>query len=235
MPEIKVLQLLNGASTARGLTVIIDVFRAFTTACWMIEKGAEFIIPFADINVATEYKKRNPDYLFFGERKGIKIQGADYGNSPSEVSTMDLTKRKIIFSTSAGTQGFSRALEASELISGSFCNAAAIVAYIKQKSPDQVSLVCMGHRNERPSDEDTLCAEYIKSALMGSAFTQDYIRSKLSESRDAAKFFNPQLKWAPENDFYLCTQLNIHNFILKYDVKNELPFLTPFGVEIREG
>ena len=97
MPEITISQLVKGAAQARGLTVIIDVFRAFTTACWMIAQGAEFIIPFADISAATDFKKKNSEYLFFGERKGIKIQGADYGNSPSEVSSMDLKKCKIIF------------------------------------------------------------------------------------------------------------------------------------------
>lgn len=234
MPEIKILQLVEGAKQAKGLTIIIDVFRAFTTACWMIDQGAEFIIPFADINAAAEFKRKNPDYLFFGERKGIKVPEADYGNSPSEVSSLDLTNRKIIFSTSAGTQGFSHALNASELLSGSFCNAGAIVDYVQQNSPDYVSLVCMGHRNERPSDEDTLCAEYIRDALFGSAYSQDYIRSELFESRDARKFFDPQKKWAPESDFYLCTQLNIHNFILKYVLKNSLPFLMPFCTDSRE-
>jgi 2-phosphosulfolactate phosphatase len=31
--KVKILQLLEGAKDVRGLTVVIDVFRAFSTTC----------------------------------------------------------------------------------------------------------------------------------------------------------------------------------------------------------
>ena len=63
--NIKVLHLINGAILAEGLTVIIDVFRAFSTACYAINNGAGEIIPVGDINRfgfvlrAGPYKKWN--------------------------------------------------------------------------------------------------------------------------------------------------------------------------------
>ncbi len=70
--------------------------------------------------------------------------------------------------TSSGTQGIVNATNADEIITGSFVNAAAIVRYISKKQPKIVSLVCMGYACEYPTDEDTLCAEYIKNELEGS-------------------------------------------------------------------
>ena len=37
--EIRILHLLEGARAARGLTVIIDVFRAFSLECYLYDMG----------------------------------------------------------------------------------------------------------------------------------------------------------------------------------------------------
>ena len=41
----------------------------------------------------------------------------------------------------------------------------AIVKYIKQNNYKDISIVSISRPNERPSDEDELCARYIKSLL----------------------------------------------------------------------
>jgi phosphosulfolactate phosphohydrolase-like enzyme len=53
-----------------------------------------------------------------------------------------------------------------EIITGSFVNA-RYCKYIRAKKPETVSLVCMGYACEFPTDEDTLCAEYIRNELTG--------------------------------------------------------------------
>ena len=47
--DIRILQLIDGAKEAVGLTVIIDVFRAFSLECYLYNKGAECIIPIGNI------------------------------------------------------------------------------------------------------------------------------------------------------------------------------------------
>lgn len=227
MFDVRILQQSRGAENAEGLTVIIDVFRAFTTACCFISRGAERIIPLADAKAAYDLKRHTPSLFFAGERKGEKLPGADFGNSPSEAVRFDLEGRTVLFTTSAGTQGFRAAVGASDLITGSFCNAGAVVRYIRQQNPKCVSLVCMGHRDERPSDEDTLCAEYIAHALGGGEMSQDGIWRQLRTSKDAAKFFDPAIEWAPEVDFDLCTELDRFHFILRYAAHKDLPELRP--------
>ena len=128
--QIDILDLIEGAKQARGLTVIIDVFRAFSTACYVVRNGASEIIPVGDVELAYQLKEENSDCVLMGERKGKILPGFDYGNSPTEIEAIDFSGKTIIQTTSAGTQGFANAKEADELISGSFVNAGAIVSYI---------------------------------------------------------------------------------------------------------
>jgi 2-phosphosulfolactate phosphatase len=46
-----------------------------------------------------------------GERKGKKLPGFDYGNSPTEIQAIDFSGKTVIQTTSAGTQGFADAKE----------------------------------------------------------------------------------------------------------------------------
>ena len=57
--NIEILQLLDGAKNARGLTVIIDVFRAFSTACYAYEMGIKEILPVGEIEKAYNLKTKN--------------------------------------------------------------------------------------------------------------------------------------------------------------------------------
>ena len=75
MPEIRVLHLLDGARKASGLTVVIDVFRAFSVAPLAIRQGAVWIHPVATPEEALAIRVRNPDWLLMGERDGRPLPG----------------------------------------------------------------------------------------------------------------------------------------------------------------
>lgn len=216
--DVQILQLLDGAKNARGLTVIIDVFRAFSTACYAYAKNAAKIIPVGNIEKAYQLKQDNPEFILMGERDERKPPGFDFGNSPSLLSSANLAGKTIVHTTSSGTQGIEAALHADEIITGSFVNAAAIIQYIRSQNPETVSLVCMGYACEYPTDEDTLCAEYIKDELQG--LDNDFARMKeIIRQGSGKRFFEPEnQEWAPSSDFELCLQRNIFDFLLK--VKN---------------
>lgn len=224
--EVKILHLIDGAKQAKGLTVIIDVFRAFSTACYAFGNGAKKILPLADISIAHRLKKEHPHFLLIGERGGKKPEGFDYGNSPTKIENVDFTDKILIQTTSAGTQGIANATNADEIITGGFVNMQAIIDYIKKHNPKEVSLVAMGSAGIRIADEDSLCAEFIKNALENKTNDFSKITKHLREYRSAHKFFDPTIDWAPERDFDLCLSLNKFNFVLKvehYD-KNQVFF-----------
>ncbi len=220
--EIKILQLLDGARNAQGLTVIIDVFRAFSTACYAFNAGAEKIIPIGEIGEAYKLKEENKDFILIGERNEQKPAGFDYGNSPSQLLSGNLQGKTIVHTTSSGTQGIANAKNAGEIITGSFVNAGAIVKYIRKKQPEKVSLVCMGYACEYPTDEDTLCAEWIKNELEGKE--NDFARMvETIKHGTGARFFDPEKQsWSPVKDFELCLDLNRFDFVLKVE-KNPAP------------
>ena len=226
--HIDILDLIEGAKQARGLTVIIDVFRAFSTACYVVRNGAEEIIPVGDVELAYNLKEKNPDYVLMGERQGKMLPGFDFGNSPTDIQAVDFSGKTVIQTTSAGTQGFANAKDADELITGSFVNAEAVAAYIKKKSPGKVSLVCMGTWAVKPNDEDTLCAEYIAGRLNNRKLDKKEIYRRLKESKTARIFFDPAVTWAPETDFDLCLDIGLCDFVLKAErMTDDLLVLKP--------
>ncbi|MEY4762087.1 MAG: hypothetical protein RLZZ200_1943, partial [Pseudomonadota bacterium] len=103
--EVVVTDHVAGAMAARGVAVVIDVFRASSLQCYAFSRGAARIHPIAEVEQARRLKADHPDWLLFGERFAKKLPGFDLGNSPSETAAMDLDGRTIIQTTHAGTQG----------------------------------------------------------------------------------------------------------------------------------
>ena len=99
--------------------------------------------PGGSIEDTFSWRKKDPDCILAGERQGKKIEGCDLGNSPSSVDPAIIRGKRIIHTTSAGTQGIVNAVHADEILTGSFVNAKATAAYILEKAPEKVSLVCM--------------------------------------------------------------------------------------------
>jgi 2-phosphosulfolactate phosphatase len=228
--DVQILQLLEGAQNAKGFTVIIDVFRAFSTACYAIGKGAVKIIPVGNIEEAYQIKQDHRDFILVGERNEMKPHGFDFGNSPTHLMEANLRGKTLVHTTSSGTRGIVAAMHVPEIITGSFVNAGAIVRYIRHRQPEFVSLVCMGYACEFATDEDTLCAEYIRNELKG--LPNDFNQMKdIIRKGSGRRFFDPDKQaWAPRSDFDLCLQPNVFNFVLKVVQGDPYPFLQKIPV-----
>lgn len=212
--KINILHLIEGARQAYGLTVIIDVFRAFSLACYIADNGAKEIITVGDIDTAYSLKKKHSEYILIGERNNKKMPGFDFGNSPFQVKDFDFSGKTVIHTTSAGTQGISNALNADEIITGSFVNAQAIIHYINEKNPKELSLVCMGYSAKYQTEEDTFCAEFIKNGIEKKESDFDMMK-KIIRKTSGSRFFIPEMQeHCPQEDFFMCLDLNRFNFIL---------------------
>lgn len=213
--DIKILHMVEGAKSATGITVIIDVFRAFTVEVYLMNNGAKKLIPVGDMQIAYDYKEKDENCILVGERHGIILPGFDYGNSPSQIKDIDFSGKTLIHTTSSGTQGIANAKNADEVLTGSLVNAKAIAQYIINKNPKEVSLVCMGLGAKSQTEEDNLCAYYIKSILEGQPMELDQEIEKLKTTSGAKFFDKAQQDVFPEQDFYLSTEVDKFNFILK--------------------
>jgi 2-phosphosulfolactate phosphatase len=218
--KIRILQLIEGAREATGLTVVIDVFRAFSLACYAFDRGAERIIPVGDIEIAYSLKKDNPDYILIGERNENKMPGFDFGNSPTHILNEDFKGKTLVHTTSAGTQGLVNAKNAHEVLTGSFVNASAIINYIRKAAPIEVSLVCMGYSALHPIEEDTFCAEFLKNELEGRSSDFEEMKKIIREGSGQRFFETEKQTYSPSSDFGLCLDLNRFNFVIRASKEN---------------
>ena len=213
--NIEILHMIDGAKKAKGITVIIDVFRAFSVEAYFFAGGVKEILPVGDVNVAYDLKEKNPDFILAGERGGKILPGFDVGNSPSDVIKLNCQGKTVVHTTSAGTQGIANAINADEILGGSLVNAKAIARYIKSKNPETVSLVCMGLEALTQTEEDNLCANYIKSLLEGTTIDMASEIENLKYTSGAKFFDKAQNSVFPEADFGLCTQVDKFDFVMK--------------------
>jgi len=214
--KIKTFKFLEGAAKAEGLTVIIDVFRAYTTAAYLFANQAEKIFIVSKVETARKLKKELNNPVLIGERKGIKIEDFDFNNSPYFISQHNFKGKEIILSTSAGTKGIIAAENAAEVITGSFVNIAAAAEYIKSKNPETVSLVAMGNNGVTEADEDNLYADQLANLLKGKkTLAQAEIKARLRSPAGDRFFADETQSEMPKQDFEYCLKLNKFDFVIR--------------------
>ena len=214
--QTEILELLDGARKARGTAVIIDVFRAFSLEPFVLAQNAASLTAVGKVETAFAVKANQPDTVLIGERHGRKIEGFDYGNSPASVNGVDFSGKHAVHTTSAGTQGLAAAVHADRLYAASLVNAAATVRIIAAENPEGVSLVCMGWEGKKNTEEDLLCAQYIRSLLEGHPIPDIRRRAEDLRLYEGKKFFDPaQADVFPEPDFWLCVDPDRFDFAIE--------------------
>jgi 2-phosphosulfolactate phosphatase len=221
MLQIRRLRLLDGAKSARGLTVVIDVFRAFSTAAYAFARGASEIVLVGGVDDALALKARWPDALVMGEVHGRKVPGFDFGNSTTAIAQADLAGRRLIQRTSAGTQGVVAAGGADAILLGSLVCAGALARHIAAASPPLVSLVAMGMRGERPAAEDELCADILEARLRGRPLDEGALLHDLARS-DAGARFEEESEDFPRTDVDYCLALDAFDFVMRVATRDGL-------------
>jgi 2-phosphosulfolactate phosphatase len=214
--QIEVVDHVAGARVARGIAVVIDVFRAFSVAPHAFAGGASRVLPVGEIEEALAMRARMPGVVLVGERHARRLPGFDAGNSPTDILALDLRGKVVVHTTHAGTQGLVNAMEADEVLTGGFNNVSAVCRYILDRDPAQVTLVRMGHEARERCAEDDLYAESLGGMLRGRpAPTVELVRDTLRSASAAQKFFDPSCDWAPESDFAYCTAVDKFDFVLR--------------------
>jgi 2-phosphosulfolactate phosphatase len=165
--EIRIESLVEGARRATGTVVIVDVFRAFTTAAVALASGAARIVIVTQPREALRLRDRGVGDLCVGEINGKRPEGFDYGNSPYQMTQAPLTDKVVILSTRSGTAGVEAATEAETIFGCSLVTAAATARAILRDAPPLVTIVAMGYNGLVRTDEDELCALYLRNLLQG--------------------------------------------------------------------
>ncbi len=192
--------LVRDASEAVGATIIIDVFRAFTTAAIAFDRGATRITLVAEVDEALELHRRGVGDLLMGEVGGKRPEGFDFGNSPHEISKADVHGKSLVQSTRAGTVGVAAAVNADTIFLGSFVVAQATVNAILEQQPELVSIIAMGDQGVVRSDEDEHCGIYLRNLLEGRRPDFDAVKKLIMSGGATQKFFDvDQPQFHPED------------------------------------
>ncbi len=210
--------LLAGAQAARGLSVVIDVFRAFTCAPLLFSMGVEKGILVSTPEEALGLKNEDDTLILVGEVDGAPIEGFDFGNSPSQILKQDpafFEGKTIVQRTSSGVQGALAALENSEeVLLGSFALAGSTAKYILKKNPPIVSILAMGWNLEIIAPEDEWCATYISHLLGKGDYNHIQALREIIFHDQAQKFLQRKKPYFPPEDPLLCLQRDVYDFVL---------------------
>jgi 2-phosphosulfolactate phosphatase len=221
--QVKRFSLREGAQNARGLAVIIDVFRAFTCEPLMFHYGAREILLEGAIEKCLTMRG---DALLVGEHDEIPISGFDLTNSPyliMEKGPAFFGQRRVIHRTTSGVTGALAALENSEeVLLASFVNALATAEYIKNRQPELVSLVAMGIRSVEKAPEDEYCGDYLESLLTAKPYDHLQAMRAILAHETAQKFLRGDKAYLPKEDPIVCLQQDLFDFALRARKQGDL-------------
>jgi len=220
--DIRIESLIEGARRAEGVVVIVDVFRAFTTAAVALSRGAEKIVMVAGIEEALALRDAGVGDVCVGEVDGVRPEGFDFGNSPYEMTRADLTDKVVIQSTRAGTTGVAAAANAAAIYACSFVVARATAEAIGRNAPPLVTIVAMGWNAEVRTDEDELCALYLRNLLQGRRPDADALRTLVLTGGEVGKFQDPAQPHFHPQDCELALEIDKYDFAIGVQKENEM-------------
>jgi len=200
-------------------TVIVDAFRAFATASYVLEwEPASYVLTTkSSILVDLTREVANPFFIGKPEKEGFLSY--DIPNSPTRVMETDLRGRHVFHRTAAGAKGILDAKGADFIFGCAFTNAKATTRKIQQLSDTILTIVPMGHEGETPSLEDSLCTQYVEGLLNGETLDLAPFIPALKDGPGHYFFSEDQWQY-PRDDFDRCMELDRVNFSIQADVKN---------------
>ena len=216
--EIRLGSLVRDAREAAGTVIVIDVFRAFTTAAIAFSNGATEITLVAEAEDALALHRSGVGDVLMGEVDGKRPPGFDYGNSPYEISGVDLTGKSLVQSTRAGTVGVAAAFDSPQVQTiylGSLVVAEATVQAALRDKPELVTIVAMGDQGVVRADEDEHCGIYLRNLLEGRRPDPDALRCLIMAGGATQKFFDDSQPQYHPQDVELALQVNKYPYAMK--------------------
>lgn len=200
-----------------NVTVVIDAFRAFATAAYILhQRPREYLLTSTSAS-AGRLAAADLDALLVGKPEiGARV-AYDIPNSPARVVETRIAGRRVVHRTEAGARGV-LAADGIVLVAG-FVNARATAAWLR-RTRAHVRLWPMGHEAASPTLEDDLCAACIESLLMGRGFDLRPHREALREG--PGRYFFGEDQWQyPREDFERCLELDRFDFAIQAEVRGD--------------
>ena len=155
------VQQLTPADVQNRVVAVIDVLRASTTIAAALANGARAVIPLeSSEDVATRSKQfERSAVLLSGERRMLRMEGFDLGNSPVEHSREVVEGKTVLLTTTNGTKALLAVQGARDVVVASYVNLTAVCAMLRAalRGGADVTIVCAG-QDRQFGLEDAACA-----------------------------------------------------------------------------
>ncbi|HEX6590315.1 MAG TPA: 2-phosphosulfolactate phosphatase [Longimicrobiales bacterium] len=156
---------LAGGDIREHVAIVIDVLRATSVMAQAIASGARAIYPTGDMEEAVRLGQTldRSELILCGERRGLRIEGFDLGNSPLEFTPDTVADRTLVMATTNGTPAMVAASTAARVYAASFLNLGAVTRAVGDAA--SVTVICAG-RERRFALEDAVCAGMLAERIM---------------------------------------------------------------------
>ena len=194
--------------------VVIDVIRATSTIVTALAHGARGVQPVASVADAFALKERNPEALLAGERGGQALPGFDLGNSPEDFTTERVQGKRIILTTTNGTQALAACQGARAVVTASLLNLEAVAARLREIGPPWI-VVCAGCDGEFGVDDAVVAGALAEALDQEHALVSLYrsVRRELAKTLLESAAGRELLKVGLEKDVPFCAQLNLFSIV----------------------
>lgn len=207
------------------VTIIIDAFRAFATASYVLERHPAIYMLATKSAVISRLALNLTNPLIIGKpEKGTDLI-YDIPNSPTRVQGVSVSGRNVLHRTEAGAKGVLLAQDADIVLAAGFVNADATAQYIRTLPKPKVRIVPMGHEATTPSLEDHVCALYIEALINGEKIRLAPFLPALRKG--PGRYFFSEDQWQyPREDFERCLETGRFNFTIQAVVRDDYAILT---------
>jgi 2-phosphosulfolactate phosphatase len=189
--------------------VVIDVIRATSTITMALAQGATGVQPVADVADAFALKARNPEAVLAGERGGEPLPGFDLGNSPQDFTRKRIKRRRVILTTTNGTQALAACVGARHVVAACLLNLDAVAARLRELGPPWIVL-CAGGNGHFGVDDAIVAGALAEALEQDHAFVHLYrsVKKNLTEALLGCEAGRELARVGLEKDLPFCAQIS---------------------------
>jgi 2-phosphosulfolactate phosphatase len=173
------------AARRGAAVVVVDTYRASTTIAVLVAHGAR-VVPVASMEEAKVY----PADFRIGERGSAKVQGFDFGNSPTDIEEARIPPGStVVLSSTNGTRIIEAAHRSPAIYIGAFVNAGAVAEELLRSAKDdsRVVVVGCGWRGRRASEDESAAGEILGRLRQGGAELEERAERIVEEHRGRSR------------------------------------------------
>ena len=201
---------VDGARSAVGVVVVIDVLRAFTVSAYALAGGARDCLLVTTVDEARAVAAATPGAIISAEVDTLPVAGISISNSPTQIVKADVDGRSVVQRTSAGTQAIRAVATGEAMYAASLVVARATAQACLLRRPETVTLVASGD-----FPEDHACALYIEGLMRGEDEDVSRLLEALISSERYQKFARGDWPGFPSSDLDLALATDRFDFAMR--------------------